>query len=192
MMIELSAGRQRLIALALLLIFMLAAWWFVISPVWTAAQSHVDRVDMLRRQAAALEGLTNAAPRLEAEAKAIEATPDLQLLVFSAEQPSVAVAQLQGQLGQIFAQAPASVTSSEVMAESREGALTKIGLQMAVLSTTRGLVKALHEIAVARPLMKIEKIALRDPDGTFGLTVQGKKEGQLQVDITISAYMRAP
>jgi len=112
--------------------------------------------------------------------------------LYTAEQPAVAVAQLQGQLGQIFGQAPASVTSSQVIAESREGALTKVGLQMAVLANTKALVKALHEIAVARPLMKIEKIAIRDPDGNWGLTVQGKKEGQLQVDITVSAYMRAP
>lgn len=192
MMVELPARRQRVLALALLLALVLLVWSLVISPFWTAASLHGERVAMLKRQAAAMQGLVEAAPKFDAEAKRLAAMPEIQLLTYSAEQPALAVAQLQGQLSQLFAEAPASLTSSQVIPETREGALTKIALQLTALSDMKALVKALHGIAAARPLLKVEKLVLRDPDGNWGLTVQGKVQSKLQVDIIVSAYMRAP
>ncbi len=192
MMVELPARRQRVLALALLLVLVLLVWSLVIAPFRTAASLHSERVEMLRRQAAAMQGLVEAAPRFDAEAKHLAGMPDIQNLTYSAEQPALAVAQLQGQLSQLFAAAPAALTSSQVIPETREGALTKIALQLTALSDMKALVKALHGIAAARPLLKIEKLVLRDPDGNWGLTVQGKQLSKLQVDIIVSAYMRAP
>ena len=192
MMLEISPGRQRLIAIGIALVLLLVAVFVVVIPVWQSMALHAGRVDMLRRQVASMERLVEARSRLEAEINALAANPDIQNLTYAADQPALAVAQLQGQLNQIFGGVSAAVTSSQVMPEVREGSLTKVSLQLTVEANVRSLVGALHAIGEARPLLKVEKISLKDPDGDWAVSPQAKQANTLIVDMVVSAYMRAP
>jgi len=192
MTLEISPRNQRLMALAIALLLLLAATFWVVLPVYDSIALHAQRVAMLKRQVATMQRLVDAKPRIEAEINALAANPDIQNLTFAADQPAVAVAQLQGQLNQVFAAVSAPVTSSQVLPEVREGLLTKVSLQMTVEANISAVVGALHAIGAAKPLLTIEKISLKDPDGDWAVNPQARQANTLILDLVVSAYMRAP
>lgn len=192
MKVELTPRSQRLIALGAVAVLALLAVWLFVWPFWTAAALHNDQVAMLKRQVLTMRGLADAAPRFEKLSKQLAANPEIAQLTYAAPQPALAVAQLQGQLGQIFAAAKANVTTSQPLPEARVGSLTKITVQSTVEGEIKAVVEALYAIDTARPLLGVEKLVLRDPDGEWGVNPQAAAPNRLQVDITVSAYMRVP
>ncbi|MBL8781410.1 MAG: type II secretion system protein M [Alphaproteobacteria bacterium] len=192
MKLELAPRLQRWIAIGLLLLVVVVLLNVIVVPVWSSSALHGERVDMLRRQALTMEGLADAAPRYEAAAKKLAANAHTQLLTFAAPQPTLAVAQLQGQLSQLTASASAVVTSSQALPEVREGALTKVTVQTMLEADVKALIKVLHGIDAARPLLKIEKLVIRDPDGDWSVVPPAAEPNKLQVEIVVSAYMRVP
>jgi Type II secretion system (T2SS), protein M subtype b len=192
MKIDLTPRRQRIIALCGAGAILALAVWLFVWPLWTASALHAEQVGMLKRQVLTMRGLADAAPRFELLSKQLAANPEIAQLTFAAPQPALAVAQLQGQLTQIFATANAAVTTSQPLPETREGSLTKITVQSTVEAEIKSVVVALHAIDGARPLLTVEKLVLRDPDGEWGVNPQAAAPNRLQVDITVSAYMRAP
>lgn len=192
MKVDLTPRSQRLIALGVVGVIALLALWLFVWPFWTAAALHNDQVAMLKRQVLTMRGLADAAPRFEKLSKQLAANPEIAQLTYAAPQPALAVAQLQGQLAQIFAAAKANVTTSQPLPEARVGQLTKITVQSTVEGEIKAVVEALHAIDTARPLLSVEKLVLRDPDGEWAASPQAAAPNRLQVDVTVSAFMRVP
>jgi hypothetical protein len=63
---------------------------------------------------------------------------------------------------------------------------------MTVEADIRSVVKALHAIGAAKPLPTVEKLSLKDPDGDWAVNPAALQVNKLQVEIVVSAYMRAP
>lgn len=192
MKLVLSAQRQRVLALVLLAGVLLLAVQLVLWPFWEAAQLHGQRVALLRRQVQAMEGLVEARPAFEAAVAKLAGNAELQALTLAGDSAAIGGAQLQGQLTQILTASPASVTSAQLLPEEKAGALTLVRMQMAAETDMRGLVAALHAIGGARPLLAIERIAVRDPDGVFAMKPEKVLANRLTVEMVVSARMRAP
>ncbi len=192
MKLVLSPQRQRWMALLMLALAGVLVVVMVLWPAWEAAQLHGQRVALLRRQVLAMEGLVEARPSLEAAVAKLGANAELQALTIAADSAAIGGAQLQGQLTQILTAAPASVTSAQLLPEEKAGGLTRIRMQMAAETDMRGLVKAVHAIGTARPLLEIDRIAVRDPDGVFAMKPESVLSNRLQVELVVSARMRAP
>lgn len=192
MKVELDPRRQRWIALAMAAAVLTFALWLIAWPLYTASAAHAEQVALLKRQVRAMQSLADAAPKFDALAKKLAAKPELQQLTFAAPQPALAIAQLQGQLSQIFSAAQAVVSTSQPMPEERSGSLTKVTVQSTIEADVKALVAALHAIDSARPLLHVDKIVVRDPDGEWAVTPQQNVPNKLQVELVVSAYMRAP
>ncbi|MFM9862310.1 MAG: type II secretion system protein GspM [Micropepsaceae bacterium] len=192
MKFDLTPRLQRIIALGVAGLIVLLALWLFAWPLWTASSLHAEQVAMLKRQAVTMRSLADAAPRFEQLSKKLAANPEIAQLTYAAPQPALAVAQLQGQLSQIFASVSAVVTTSQPLPEARIGSLTKISVQSTVEGEIKAVVAALHAIDAARPLLSVEKLVIRDPDGDWGVNPQPNAPNKLQVDVTVSAYMRVP
>jgi len=190
--LEVSPRNQRLIAIAIAILLLLAGTFWVVLPVYQSISLHAQRVTMLKRQLATMQRLVDAKPRIDAEITALGTNPQIQNLTFAADQPALAVAQLQGKLNQVFGAVSASVTSSQVLPDAREGQLTKVSLQLTVEANIAALVGAMHAIGEARPLLTVEKISIKDPDGDWQAMPQTRQSNTLVVDLVVSAYMRAP
>jgi hypothetical protein len=191
MTLELSPLLQRTIALAMLGAALLVLTLLVILPLWRSWSLHADQVSMLKRQAHTMESLIEALPRFESAMRSLNAGADARALTFVAPQPALADAQLQSQLRQIVTTASATPTSSQAVAASREGGLTKIAVQMTVIADLGALAQVLHQIESSRPLLRIEKLAVGDPDGEWAATAQ-PVANKLQTELTVSAFVRAP
>lgn len=192
MTLELSPQRQKWLALGLLAFFVAVAVFWVVVPAWESSVAHSERVSILKKQDLTMRGLIEARPKLEEGIAVLAANNDVQALTIRAAQPALAVAALQGQLTQIFTGVSASVTSSQVVPEVREGALTKVALQLTVEADIKALVTALHAIGSARPLLHVDRFVARDPDGDWAVNPQGQPVNKLQVEMVVSAYMGAP
>jgi len=192
MKLVLSAQRQRVLALVLLAGVLLLAVQLVLWPFLEAAQLHGQRIALLRRQVQAMEGLVEARPAFEAAVAKLAGNAELQALTLAGDSAAIGGAQLQGQLTQILTAAPASVTSAQLLPEETTGGLTLVRMQMAAETDMRGLVSALHAIGGARPLLAIDRIAVRDPDGVFAMKPEKVLSNRLTIEMVVSARMRAP
>jgi hypothetical protein len=55
------------------------------------------------------------------------------------------------------------------------------------------LVDALHAIAAARPLLRVEKLIVHEPDAAMiGAGAEPNIPNKLQAEIVVSAFMRQP
>ncbi len=193
MRLTFSPSAQRGIAvglagLALLLLVLVVAW-----PLWTSYQLQSERVGMLRRQAQTLEGLAAAGPRYEAVARSLAGNTDSRSLVFVAAQPTLAVADLQGKLAGILGKSGVIVTASQALPEQESDGLVKVAVQATVEVEIGPLVDALHAIAAARPLLRVEKLTVHEPDAELiGAAAEPNIPNKLQAEIVVSAYTRQP
>lgn len=192
MTFDLTPNIQRAIALGIAVAILLLALQMIAWPLWTSSSLHAEQVGMLKRQVLAMRGLSDAAPRFEALSKKLAANPEIQQLTFAAPQATLAVAQLQGQLSQIFAAAAAVVTTSQPMPETKDGGLVRISVQSTIEAEVKSLTAALHAIDAARPLLHIDKLVIRDPDGDWANAPQAGVPNKLQIELVVSAYMRVP
>jgi Type II secretion system (T2SS), protein M subtype b len=194
MRVTISGLHQRWLALAILAVVSAALWFFVGAPLWETAALHEQRVAMLRDQAARLQALVDAEPRFAAAARQLSANPNVRALAFEGAQPSVSVADLQAAVSRVFAGAGATVSSSETIAAWPGGTAGEIAVQTTVEADIGALVAALHAIGGARPLMKVERLSVREPDAEWAAAVpvgpQPDVANKLIVDIVISASTR--
>lgn len=193
MRLTFSPSAQRGIAiglagLALALFVAVVAW-----PLWTSYQLQSERVGMLRRQAQTLEGLAAAGPRYEAVARSLAGNTDSRSLVFVAAQPTLAVADLQGKLANILGKAGVVVTASQALPEQEADGLVKVSVQATLEVEIGPLVNALHAIAAARPLLRVEKLSVHEPDAALiGAAAEPNIPNKLQAEIVVSAFTRQP
>jgi hypothetical protein len=194
MRVTLSGSQQRWLALALLALALVVLWVFVATPIWEAAARHEQRVGMLREQAVRLQALVDAAPRFAAAARNIAVNQDVRALAFESSQPSVAMADLQAAVNRIFASAGATVTSGETIAEWQGQGAGEIAVQATVEADIGALTRALHAIGEARPLMRVGRLSIREPDAEWAAAVpvgpQPNVANKLIVDIVVSASTR--
>ncbi len=193
MRITLSPSQQRWLALGLLGLTALVVFVLVIAPVWASVARQEERVAMLREQVAKLQALADATPQLETAARQMAANPDVQALAFGGA-PGVAVAELQSTLTRIFSANGATVTSGQAAADRPGAPAGEIGVQLTVEADIASLVQALHEIAVSRPLLRIEKISVHEPDAELAAAVPvgpaPNVATKLIVDLVVSAQTR--
>lgn len=194
MRVTLSGLQQRWLALAILTLVLAGFWFFVGVPIWQAAALHEERVAALRDQAARLQALIEAEPRFAAAARQLASNANVRALAFEGEQPSVSVAELQAVVNRIFASVGGTVSSGETIAEWPGGAAGEIAVQTTVEADIGALVAALHAIAGARPLMRIEKLSMREPDAEWAAAAPvgppPNVANKLIVDVVISASTR--
>jgi hypothetical protein len=193
MKVTLSALHQRWLALALLAGVMALVAVFVAAPIWSAAARQEERVAMLREQASRLDALAKARPRFEAALREASANKGVLSLTFAGADPSVSAADLQGLLNRFLSGAGAVVMSGQALADRGNAAPGEIAVQMTVETDIAELVQSLHAIGASRPLLKVEKLAIREPDGDWtAVGPQPNVANKLIVDMVVIAYARRP
>lgn len=192
MRFTLSPIAQRTAALGLALVVLAVLVSMIVSPLWSSSAMHAEQVAMLKRQVRAMQSLAEAAPKYQAVAKRLAANPEAQVLTFAAPQATLAIAQLQGQLSQILTTAGAVVTTSQPLPEAAEEALVKLTVQTTFEAEIKSIKATFEAIGAARPLLRVEKLTIRDPDGDWTNPPQTNSPNRLQVDLTVIAYMRRP
>jgi len=193
MMLTFSPNAQRAIAIGLALLALTVVGLAVVWPLWASVRLQNERISMLRRQAQTMEALVAAAPRYQTVANSLAANGDSRSLVFVATQPTLAVAELQGQLSSILNKAGVTVTASQALPDEQHGGLVKLAVQATLEVEIGPLVDALHAIAAQRPLLRVEKLIIHEPDAALiGAAPEPNIPNKLQAEIVVSGFMRQP
>jgi hypothetical protein len=193
MTLTFSPTAQRAIAVGIALLTLVVVGLAIVWPLWSSVELQNERVAMLRRQAQTLEALVAAAPRYQTVANSLAAKGDSRSLVFVAAQPSLALADLQGKLSSILNKAGVTVTASQALPEQQQGGLVKLAVQATLEVEIGPLVDALHTMAAQRPLLRVEKLIIHEPDAALiGAGPEPNVPNKLQAEIVVSAFMRQP
>jgi hypothetical protein len=193
MTLTFSPNAQRGIAVGLTLVALAVIGLPIVWPLWSSVELQNERVAMLRRQAQTLEALVAAAPRYQTVANSLAANGDSRSLVFVVAQPTLAVADLQGKLSSILNKAGVTVTASQALPEQQQGGLVKLAVQATLEVEIGPLVDALHAMAAQRPLLRVEKLIIHEPDAAMiGAGPEPNVPNKLQAEIVVSAFMRQP
>jgi Type II secretion system (T2SS), protein M subtype b len=191
MTIVLSPLHQRMLALSLAGVALLLIWIMVVAPVRASIALHEEQVSMLRRQVLKLEALADAAPEYEKLARSASSNAEVRALTFAAAQSSVGVADLQTTLNQIFAAAGATVSTSQALPEVAGEGPVKIAVAATLELDIAALVRTLHAIGAAKPLLTVEKLSAKEPDGEWVNPTRVNAPNRLIVDLVVSARMRS-
>jgi hypothetical protein len=193
MTLTFSPNAQRGIAVGLTLVALAVIGLPIVWPLWSSVELQNERVAMLRRQAQTLEALVAAAPRYQTVANSLAANGDSRSLVFVVAQPTLAVADLQGKLSSILNKAGVTVTASQALPEQQQGGLVKLAVQATLEVEIGPLVDALHAMAAQRPLLRVERLIIHEPDAAMiGAGPEPNVPNKLQAEIVVSAFMRQP
>ncbi len=194
MKVTLSAQQQRWLALGLLAGVLALLAIFVVAPIWDAAARQEERVAMLRAQASRLEALATARPRFDAALRGASANKSVQSLTFAATDSGVGAADLQALLNRLLSGAGATVMSGQALADRADAPSGEIAVQATVETDIGALVQALHAIGTSRPLLKVEKLTIREPDGEWVNAVgpQPNVANKLIVGMVVTAHARRP
>lgn len=186
--IHLPEPVQRLLALALLILplgVIVALGYGQVAAYW----QHQERVALLTREVKTLETLSQGVPVWQAELAKLKASGIAQGLLFGGPNANSASTDLQHQVSGIVAGAGGSVTrnlinASDTLAKDRD----KISVSVSFTAEAPQLVRILHGLEVARPLIRVTRLAIRNPDGEAAITTPLTTPNKLQVELVITSY----
>ncbi len=180
----LSPGRQRMLALAILLSLMLAFGLLVLKPIVglvmhyaTAIEDVSFRIERLSAQVAREPGLRQAVSELETLLSA-------QGWYFEPENPSLLAARLQESLNSILRTHGGQLSSSQVLEPRTQDGHRVIALRLRILANSQALANILYEVETAIPLMFIDDLTIR------ALPAPAHGGDWLDIQLQISALMR--
>jgi len=184
---SLPTGRRgQVLAVALLLLVLAAAWMAVASPL---LEWHADRAEALqqrnllaRRMAQVAAGL----PDLQRQAAAAAAVGPVAATLLGGSSDAVAGATLQQLIQDMAGRAGATLSSTEALPAEAVAAYRRIGVRVALSAPWAVLVQLLRAIGQASPQMLVDDLQIRGAR-QFGLT----GEPPLEASFTVLGF-RAP
>lgn len=178
--------RDRIAALALLAVAILAGGGMVAAHVAEVEQAHAARVAALDNERRVLARLiaTDAMPVSAAEGPARG--------LIEADEPPLAAAQAQGLLAQAVQANGAMLMTTQSLEPETADDLLRLPVQLAFQADIAQLVAIVGAVEGSRTLLVIDRVAVTDPDGSLPGAARPPGPNFLRVEMTVSAYWRAP
>lgn len=189
MIVRLSPFRARAVATGLIALIGFGLFVFAVSPALNAIGARWDAAHILGKQ---LEATRNLAGTAKAQTKAVadlRSSSDLQLAAYRAASPPLGGAQLQGALTQIVQASGATMNAAQILPESSISGATQITVALNVTGPIAAQTKLLQDIQAGRPVLRVVKYSLRDPDGEWAAASQQAGPNILQAELTVSAFL---
>ncbi len=181
-----TALQKRLFALALAALPVIALIAIVAGAILDLAAHHA-RMAVLRRERATYEQLVANQSRYVQEIAAIKASGAEDAL-FRTGQISAIAAKIQSAIAQAAKSAGTSPRQESVSAESQPStAFTGVSEHVMFTCDIATLTRILHQLALAKPDLFVEHLAIEDPGQDAPLV----GPHQLNVDMVVAGYMRA-
>ena len=178
--------QKRLFALTLAALPMVAIIVAVAGAVRDLSAHHA-RMAVLRRERAAYEQLVADEPRHLQEVAEIRASGAEDAL-FPPAQVSAIAAKIQAAIAQAVKSGGTSLKQESVSAESQpSNAFAGISEHVAFTCDIESLTRILHQLALSKPALFVEHLAIDDPGQDAPLA----GPHQLNVDMVVVGYMRA-
>jgi general secretion pathway protein M len=178
--LSLPNGRNgRILAAALALLALGAAWLAFAAPVIDWYGSRAQQLTEMRERAAREAALIETLPSLRREEEEAAKTPTHSVL--SGRTDAIAGAALQEQVQTMASAANAQLTSAETLPAEQVGIYRRIGVRVELNAQLPVIVQLLKSVEEAEPSMMVDDIRLTGtPIGTLS--------GQLPLDAAFTVY----
>jgi hypothetical protein len=178
--------QKRLFAIALAALPVIAIVAAIFGAVFDLSAHHA-RVAVLRRERATYEQLVVDQPRYAQEIAEIKASGAEDAL-FRSSQVSAVAAKIQAAITQAAKSAGTSLKQASVSVESQPiSSFTGISEHVAFTCDIETLTRVLHQLALSKPALFVEHLAIDDPGQDGALT----GPHQLNIDMVVTGYVRA-
>jgi Type II secretion system (T2SS), protein M subtype b len=158
----LSARNQRLMALALLVLALVALWLGVFRPVLQFVRASADERQSAMRALSRDHALVTQAPFIRKALASLEQSPRWRRF-YDTQRPDLATLQLETDLRAIL-KTPNSLTSMTAEPATRQGLLTRIGVKITLSIPIDHLAETLINLQSQERLLQIDSLTVQAPD----------------------------
>ncbi|WP_006787146.1 type II secretion system protein GspM [Thiorhodospira sibirica] len=180
----LSPGRQRILALAILMSLVLAFGLLVLKPIVGLVMHYATAIEDVSFRIERLSAQVAREPGLRHNVAELEGLLNAQGWYFEPENPSLIAARLQESLSRILRTHGGQLSSSQVLEPRAQDGLRVIGLRLRILANSQALANIIYDIETAIPLMFIDDLTIR------ALPAPAHGGDWLDIQLQISALMR--
>jgi len=159
-MTEWSPALRRMLAIGLVLLLLLCLWAYGIGPWFEQITARQTRVEMLQRQLSGNRALLANEGLIDAELTRIRQTDGVQALLFPADKPALAAADLREFIGEVVLDSGGQLVSIQEYEAENLPATQAIGLRAHLTGEAQNLSDILYALENARPAIFIDKLSV--------------------------------
>jgi hypothetical protein len=188
MQLRFSQTPQRFVALGLLILPIVAIVWLSLVQLSEYSQ-HQERVSLLVRQLDRYEVLTQSAPGWKIEVAKLRASGVTAGLLYGGRDAAMANAELRNKVSQIVGADGGRLSRGMIDPRPYSGkGPAKIAMTISFVAEAAQVVHVLHDLQVARPLVRVERMAIHNPEGEVAATASLTRPNRLRVDLLVTSY----
>jgi general secretion pathway protein M len=197
-MVQLSPGQSRALAVVLLFVALAIAFTVVVSPLWRGYQQHQAELEHYRER---IERLSRVAANREGFAKhlqQLEGRRDLSRYVLTQRSETLAAAALQEQLKRIVESSGGRLNSTRTMPAQSAGDFLKVSVSARMSVNTDALRQVLYDLESNVPYLMVDKLTVRSRRGRRATrsrrptpTPSALAHGPLDVRFDLTGFMLA-
>jgi general secretion pathway protein M len=185
-----NLSRDRLIALALLVLAIGLLYMLMLAPLLSLRQEYSESVDELEFRLDRYRKIAAERPYWSKQVEDIKQHGRVSEQYISKETAALASADLQSLIKETVNASGGELISTQVVPEQQEEQLTRIAVRVRMNGSTRVLRDVLHAVESAQPMLWVDNINLRPI--RMPVRPGGKPSAdRLSIDFEVIGYMRA-
>ena len=158
---------------------------------WLAQNQRYDReIERRTDQLARLRGLAATLPELRRRLEVLRKDKSMQAFYLPAADAALAGVALQRRVKGIVEQAGGSLQSIQVLPTASEGGMRKVAVRVRFRALAGALGQALFQIEDGRPLLFVDRLAVRAPAARRRRGKGPARATPLNVDMDVHGYIR--
>ena len=194
---RLEGGRlkERVAAIALLLLVVGLVAVLLVRPIWSRYASNRDLIADLEQRVARFESIATRQAALEQQLASVRQSINLEELTLQADSATLAAADLQERVKAAVQAAGGSLTSTQILEPEKVATFDRVSVNVRMTGTTPTVQKSLYALEAARPILMIEDLLVVTRRTTVRLGNRRTPEQQDWLDVRFKVsgfYQSAP
>lgn len=175
---QLTPRAQRIVALVLLVLALVAGGGLVAGPYLAMVGSYEHKLDQLTKKLQHYRVIVQQGAGTREQQRVLTRLERSYGYYLGGDKPTLAAAELQRRVKQVIEQQGGTVVSSQVLGEKNEGGLRQIALRVTMRTGIGTFAQVLHTLEAQPPVLVFENIHIGARPG--GATARWRGSGNLQ------------
>lgn len=175
--------KDRLAAVALLLMVVGLIAVLLVRPLWSRYASNRDLIADLEHRVARFESIATRQEALEQQLASVRRNINLDELTLRADSATLAAADLQERVKAAVQAAGGSLTSTQILEPERVNTFDRVSVNVRMTGTTPSVQKSLYVLESGRPILMVDDLLVVTRRTTLRLGNRGAAQQQDWLDV---------
>ncbi len=175
--------KDRLAAVALLLMVVGLIAVLLVRPLWSRYASNRDLIADLEHRVARFESIATRQEALEQQLASVRRNINLDELTLQADSATLAAADLQERVKAAVQAAGGSLTSTQILEPERVNTFDRVSVNVRMTGTTPSVQKSLYVLESGRPILMVDDLLVVTRRTTLRLGSRGAAQQQDWLDV---------